>query len=144
MDDNATNALTKLAEDLTNRVDELEKENATLKAALETSKQEALAKKASEEPKVAQVSEATVDKTVAGLVKAGALEPDQAGESRKVFLTDPEAAHRVIQQMLDSQLQQKTASADDDLYGGRLVGNSPTQSAETACIDRMMLLLGMK
>ena len=132
------NALTKLAEELTARVDELEKENATLKATTADMRKQASAEK----PPV--VSAEVADSTLSLLVKTGALNEDQIGDSRKILMSDPEAAHRVLQRILDAQLQTKTASEDQsELYGGRLAGGSGIQSPEDACLDRMMRILGM-
>jgi len=142
MNDTVT-ALTKLAEDLTSRVDELEKENASLRAELSTNQK----KQASvqQEAVVTGVPAEVVEATLNSMLKAGALTEDQLEESRKCLMNDATAPHRVLQHFLDAQIQAKTASTDsDNLAGGKLSGAiEPKQSAQDACLDRMSRILGM-
>ena len=135
-------ALTKLAQDLTDRVDELSKENESLKKELDSQKE--LAKKASA-PVAPKVSEQVVDATLDALVKAGALQEDQRGESRKVMLEDMEAPHRILQRFLDAQGQAKVAAASDteNVSGGTLANATKTEEDNSAVLDRMMQILNM-
>ena len=135
-------ALTKLAQDLTDRVDELSKENDSLKKELDSQKE--LAKKASA-PVAPKVSEQVVDATLDALVKAGALQEDQRGESRKVMLEDMEAPHRILQRFLDAQGQAKVAAASDteNVSGGTLANATKTEEDNSAVLDRMMQILNM-
>jgi hypothetical protein len=135
------NPLAKLASDLTDRVEALEKENAELR-------KEVQAKTASQQ--VVQVAPVISDEvaqaTCDALVKAGALNEDQVEQTKKAFIEDPEAAHRTICGILDAQAQSKRASEDSeaDLSGGKLVtGSMLSKSAEEDCLDRMQSILGM-
>lgn len=135
------NPLAKLASDLTDRVEFLEKENAELRKSVQekTASQQVL--------KVAPVvSDEVAQATCDALVKAGALNEDQVLETKQAFLDDPEAAHRTICGILDAQAQSKSASESDtmDLKGGTLVtGSVLSKSAEEDCLDRMQSILGM-
>ena len=132
-------SLTKLAEDLTDRVDELEKENAGLRVlsrqALEQVKEASAAPAASSE---------AIEETLDALCKAGALEESQRDDSRRILSEDPDAVHRILRRVLDAQGQAKEASAEEapDLSGGRLV-SAPAKGKEE-CMDRMMAILGMR
>lgn len=144
--DDAIDKLTKLATELTDRVDVLEKENSALRTQLECQ-----TKQASEKAAVAPaVSEAVVDATLDALVKAGSLNEDQRAESRGILLHDMEAPHKLLQHFLDAQIQTKTASVEDDenVSGGRIVSNSKNrinskEQAEADCLDRMVRILKM-
>ena len=72
--------LTKLAEELTDRVDFLEKENAGLRAQ---------SKQASKAPASPVVSEKVAQATCEALVKAGALNQDQVQPVCQAFMRDP-------------------------------------------------------
>ena len=142
--------LEKLATEMTDRIAELEKENGALKEQLATAN-EALTKKAAEDNAPKEVVPADVaDATVQALVKAGALLDSQADESKRIFMQDATAAHRVITRILDAQNQAKTASArtgdNFDVSGGRLADAQPVKNRpyEDDCIDRMESILGMK
>lgn len=146
----AMEALEKLATEMTDRIAELEKENGSLKAQLATAN-EALTKKAAEDnaPKNV-VPEDIADATVKALVKAGALLDSQVDESKRVFMTDATAPHRVLMRILDAQDQAKTASArandNFDVNGGRIADTQPVKNKpyEDDCLDRMEAILGMK
>ena len=146
MPDTNTDALVKLAEDLTSRVDDLEKENATLKAQLEeaTSQQKTAAEAAAEPVNV--VPEQVADATVDILHKVGMLTDDQLDESRKVLLSDASAPHRILQKILDAQLQTKTAALDEgNIEGGKLSSQPATAvvDAMDECFNRMARTLNM-
>ena len=132
-------ALTKLANELTDRVDALEKENDALRG---TAAQ--LAKQASEAPAPAaeapKVSDGMVDDTLSALLKVGALNADQLKESRQLLTTDPEAPFRLLRGLLDAQLQAKTAS-DESVSGGFLAGSASKRDASEDCLDRMIKIL---
>lgn len=133
---NATEALVKLAEELTARVSVLECENQSLRKKASVAKPGA----------GAVVSEQVVDATINALVKSGSLTVEQISESRKTLLADVEAPHRVLQKVLDAYGQVKKASVDDPygLSGGRLAGIAETQPDPQAdCLDRMAALLRM-
>ena len=132
-------ALTKLANELTDRVDALEKENEALRGTAAE-----LAKKAAEEPvpatEPAKVSDGMVDDTLSALLKVGALNADQLKESRQLLTTDPEAPFRLLRGLLDAQLQAKTAS-DESVSGGFLAGAASKRDASEDCLDRMIKIL---
>lgn len=137
-------ALTKLAEDLTNRVDELSSENDSLKKALDEQKD--LNKKAAEQTVVQHASESIVDETLDKLIKIGALTEEQRAESRKTLLTDADAPYRVLQRFIDAQNQVKSAadaSDKDNISGGQLVGSDKDtqQPSDNEVLDRMMQIL---
>lgn len=132
-------ALTKLANELTDRVDALERENAELR-----SRNADMAKQAAETPAHAEpspkVSDGLVDDALSALLKVGALNADQLKESRQILTTDPEAPFRLLTGLLDAQIQAKTAS-DDTLAGGTLAGNALKRGAGEDCLDRMIQIL---
>lgn len=137
--DSNVEKLTKLAEELTDRVDALEKENAQLKAQ---------AKQASV-PQVTTapvVSEQVAADTCDRLLKAGGITQEQVAQTKEAFLKDPEAVHRTLQVILDGQTQMKQANASEtvDLSGGRLVdGEALRKDAQADCLDRMSQILSM-
>jgi len=132
-------ALTKLATELTDRVDALERENADLR-----SRNADMAKQAAEAPAQAEpsprVSDGLVDDTLSSLLKVGALNADQLKESRQILATDPEAPFRLLNGLLDAQIQTKTAG-DTSLAGGTLAGNALKRDAGEDCLDRMIQIL---
>lgn len=136
-------SLTKLARALTDRVDELERENTGL---YQTNR--ALLKGASASRDAAPaVSGQVVDETLRALLKSGSLREDQLQESRQILLRDAEAPHRVLQKLLYAQCQTKKAACDDggdNLTGGRIAGGAgPGKDAQADCLERMMSLLNM-
>lgn len=136
-------SLTKLAEDLTARVDSLEKENQKLRS---------LAKEASaaktETVEVPKAGESVIQNTCDRLVEVGAITEAQVPQAKMAYMNDPEAAFRTIQAILDAQIQAKSASAleDVDLSGGRLIhGAQDTgNSAYADSMERMERILGLK
>ena len=142
-------ALLKLASEMTDRIAALEKENAELKAQ-KAAADEALTKKAAEDEAPKTVVPAEVaDATVEALLKNGSLQPSQADESKRILMQDATAAHRVLQRILDAQIQTKTAKAAQndsfDVSGGKLAGEQPEQKPyEDDCLDRMQSILRMK
>ena len=123
-------ALTKLAEDLTNRVAFLETENDGLRSAIR--EQVANTKEASVDPSVSvSVALSTCDK----LVEAGAITENQVEQVKHAFLTDPAAVHRALCGILDAQAQTKSASNEAcsaGLDGGTLVSGASVVSPDTA------------
>lgn len=146
--DSTTDALVQLVEELTARVDQLERENESLRSELDSAAQAlAEAPDASAcEDKAEVVPEEVADKTVEALHKAGALSDDQLAEGRNILLTDAQAPHRLLCGLLNGGFQVKTASAESvgDVYGGRLANPSaPKTDAQSDCLDRMAALLHM-
>lgn len=145
----ALEALEKLASEMTDRIAELEKENGELKAKLNDAN-EALSKKAAEDnaPK-SVVPDEVAGATVDALVKSGALDQSQADESKRVFMQDPTAAHRVLLRFIDAQNQAKTAAVrtndNFDVNGGRIADGQPSKARpyEEDCLDRMQAILHM-
>ena len=131
-------ALTKLASELTDRVDQLEQENAQLKANAET-----LSKRASEDKVADVVSERTVDATLSALLKVGCLNQDQLAESKQILLHDAEAPHRILQKILYAQSQVKTASDDQNIAGGKLADYNGKKDSTDDCMDRMLAILNV-
>lgn len=142
-------SLTKLASELTDRVERLEKansdltaENTALKAKLDEAGQ-------TKQAAVQAVDEATVNASIDALIKVGAITEEQRQASHDCFLSDPCAAHRVLVRVLDAHSQTKTAKAADadDLRGGRLVSAPAPQpgmtNAEDECRKRMHKILGL-
>ena len=137
-------SLIKLATELTDRVDALERENAALKVQVKQASNVAPAVTAKFSP---VVSAEIADATCAALKKAGALSDDQVTQVKYAFMRDPEAAHRTIQGLIDAMANTKTASETKsiDLNGGSLVaGQMRTNTAGEACLDKMERILGMK
>lgn len=132
-------ALTELANELTERVDVLEKDNQQLRKA--ASEQTTQAPAAASAP---QVPEAVIEDTVNAMHKAGAIAASQVEASKQIMSSDPTAAYRVIQRLLDVQRQVKTAGAcdRDSVSGGRLADCSGADDdPQAACLDRMMSIL---
>lgn len=123
-------ALTKLAEDLTNRVASLETENNGLRAAL--LEQSSNVKQASATPSVSvSVALSTCEK----LVGIGAITETQVEQVKQAFLTDPSAVHRALCGIIDAQTQAKSASTEAcsaGLDGGTLVSGTGVVSADVA------------
>lgn len=144
MMDTSIEAFAKLAQELTDRVDSLEKENAELKKTAAAAAEQV--KQASEQKKDAEVvSRAVVDATLDALVKCGGLNLNEVDKSREIMLRDAEAPHRILQKFLDAERQEKTASDTDNVTGGTLMGSTSNKkdTARDACLDRMASLLGM-
>lgn len=146
--DSTTDALVQLVEELTARVDQLERENTALRSELDTAAQ-ALAEipeAGACEERAVVVPEEVADKTAEALHKAGALRDDQLAEGRNILLTDAQAPHRLLCGLLNGCVQVKTASTEHtgDVYGGRLASPSATKTdAQTDCLERMAALLHM-
>lgn len=138
MNNDAVEALAKLTQELTDRVDELEKENAELKKTAAEKPVEPA------KPEVASVvSASTVEETLNALHKVGMLTDDQMDESRKILLSDAEAPHRILQKILDAQSQTKVAS-EENISGGTLIGSSQEKRDPMEdCFDRMERILNM-
>ena len=137
-----TQAFVKLASELTDRVDALEKENAELQKQLAQAK--AMPKVAAEEKRPI-VSREVVDATLSALVKCGGIAPEQVDESRKIMLEDAEAPHRILQSFLDAQSQTKTAADSGNISGGTLIGQQGNvkRDAREECMERMISMLKM-
>ena len=122
--DKALEQMTKLANELCDKLEAAETENQSLRAQL------AQTKTASETPAVAPCASAeVVQATCDALVKAGRLEADQVELCKEAFLKDPDAAHRTIVQLLNAPAQEKTAHVEEDVSGGKLV-NGVTAAPE--------------
>ncbi len=133
-------ALVKRATELTDRVAELEKENTQLK------QQTAQVKEAAVPAPAPQVNAELVDKTCNALLKAGALTEEQLEQTKQAYLTDPDAAHRTIQGLLDALATKKTASEDKtaNVTGGSLVSGKVSAPAyEDDCLESMRRILRM-
>lgn len=150
MADSMNDNLVKLASDLTDRVEQLEAANARLIQAnlglvAEATLKQGQSKTASQEK---AVSEETVDKTLDLMVKAGALDESQVAEGKQYFMTDPEAPHRILQRLLDAQIQTKTASAQEEVPPcGEIASVSnvdPITTKQAQCLDAMVEILGMR
>ncbi len=131
--------LVKLAEELTNRVDSLEQENHQLKLQSKEASAVVQAKASVVDSEVAQA-------TCLSLVKFGALNVDQMGAAKEIFMRDPNAAHRTICSIIDATTQVKNASeaTEQNLAGGSLVGGKIEQVPSSgACLARMEAILGM-
>ena len=139
MNNDAVEALTKLTEELTNRVDELEKENAELKKTASEKPAEPVKTEAS-----SVVSASVVEATLDALHKVGMLQDDQMDESRRILSSDAEAPHRILQKILDAQSQTKVAS-EENISGGTLVGGPDQLKRDPMddCFDRMERILKM-
>lgn len=143
--DSNMDALTKLASELTDRVEALEKQNAQL-----CSENKALKESQMKQAAATVVSEEIAAKTCELLVKAGSIQQDQVEATKQAFLHDPEAAHRTIEGFVDALTQEKTASSSeeqeaDDVSGGRLAAplSGQEKTAEENCLDRMTQILNM-
>ena len=125
MQDAALEQMTKLANDLCDQLEKAEAENKSLKEQL------AQVKTASAAPaETLAVPADVVDATCEALVKAGSITADQVAECKEAFTNDPSAAHRVLVQILNAPAQEKTASAEEDLSGGTLVGGIDKDASE--------------
>ena len=123
--DKALEQMTKLANELCDKLEAAEAENKSLKDQLAQQ-----TKTASEAPAAAPCASAdVVQATCDALVKAGRLEADQVELCKEAFLKDPDAAHRTIVQLLNAPAQEKTAHVEEDVSGGKLV-NGAASAAE--------------
>ena len=114
--DKALEQMTKLANELCDKLEAAEAENKSLKEQLTQIKTASVA------PAVAPCASAeVVQATCDALVKAGRLEADQVELCKEAFLKDPDAAHRTIVQLLNAPAQEKTAHVEEDVSGGKLV-----------------------
>ena len=141
-------AMEKLANELIERLGSLEAENTALKkdnADLRNLNQQlATAKTASLNDQVKQVSDDLLDATCNELVKCGALNADQVAQSKEIFKSDPDAPFKVIRSLLDDRAQIKSASEQESLRGGRLVGiQTPKDADAQECLERMRHTLGL-
>ena len=137
MNNDAVEALTKLAEELTDQVDKLQKENAELKKMASAKPEEPAQKPEASSAVSAPVAEATLE----ALRKVGMLTEDQLEDSRKILLTDAEAPHRILQKILDAQSQTKVAS-EENISGGVLINSEePKRDPMDDCFDRMEKIL---
>ena len=123
--DKALEQMTKLANELCDKLEAAEAENKSLKEQLEQQ-----TKSASEVPAAPVASEEVVQKTCEALVKAGRLEADQVELCKEAFLKDPDAAHRTIVQLLNAPAQEKTAHVEEDVSGGKLVTGAPATEVD--------------
>ena len=123
--DKALEQMTKLANELCDKLEAAEAENKSLKEQLEQQ-----TKTASEIPSAPCASADVVQATCDALVKAGRLEADQVELCKEAFLKDPDAAHRTIVQLLNAPAQEKTAHVDEDVSGGKLVSAAPAADVD--------------
>ena len=133
--DEALEKMTKLANELCDQLEKVEAENKSLKEQLSQ------VKTASEVPAAPVASDDVVQATCDALVKAGRLEQDQVATCKEAFLKDPDAAHRTIVQLLNAPAQEKTAHAEEDVSGGKLVTSAP--AAETDKLAGVFQILGL-
>lgn len=121
--DEALEKMTKLANELCDKLEAAEAENKSLKEQLQQ------VKTAAAEPKTLTASAEAVQATCDALVKAGRIEQEQVELCKQAFKEDPDAAHRTIVQILNAPAQEKQASEseDVDLSGGTLVGSAKKQ-----------------
>ena len=129
--DEALEKMTKLANELCDKLEAAEAENKL-----------AQQKTASETPAAAPCASANVvQATCDALVKAGRLEADQVELCKEAFLKDPDAAHRTIVQLLNAPAQEKTAHVED-VSGGKLV-NGSSAATEVDQYAAMFQILGL-
>lgn len=121
--DEALEKMTKLANELCDQLEKAEAENKSLKEQL------AQVKTASEAPKAPVVSAEVVQTTCDALLKAGSISEEQVEDCKKAFTEDPEAAHRTLVQILNAPAQMKSASAEDNVNGGTLVGGTVSDTS---------------
>ena len=130
-------ALVELAQDLTNKVESLEQQNAQLRA---YTKQASVVKQAAP-----VVDDETADITCGKLVNAELITPDQAAQTKQAFLTDPKAVHRALHALLDAQAQSKTASVESvtNVNGGVLVTQAVTTAVVEDHLENLQKILGI-
>lgn len=121
--DEALEKMTKLANELCDQLEKAEAENKSLKEQL------AQVKTASEAPKAPVVSAEVVQTTCDALLKAGSISEEQVEDCKKAFTEDPEAAHRTLVQILNAPAQMKSASVEDNVSGGTLVGGTVSDTS---------------
>lgn len=139
--DATVTSLTNLANELIERVKELEGANAMLKQA--ACEQQAL-READVHPSICADQ---IDNTVRALVKIGALREEEKRAMKLCLIQQPDAIYKVVQHLACAPRQVKQASFDnavDPISGGRVVGVEEDQaSAQDACLDRMSHLLNL-
>ena len=116
--DEALEKMTKLANELCDKLETAEVENKSLKEQL------AQVKTASAAPveKAPVVSAEAVQNTCDALVKAGHLTAEQVKTASEAFFKDPDAPHRLLVEILNAPAQEKKASESEDVSGGTLAG----------------------
>ena len=136
--DEALEKMTKLANELCDKLEAAEAENKSLKEQLQQ------VKTASAAPAPAPVVSAeAVKATCDALVKAGHLDAEQVKTASEGFMKDPDAPHRLIVKLLNAPAQEKKASeADEDVSGGTLVG-APKKVEEEAKYAKMFSILDL-
>lgn len=129
-------ALGDLAQELIDKVDQLEQENAQLRA---------MPKQASVVHDAPVVDEETAHITCDKLVNANLIAPEQASQTKQAFLTDPFAVHRALQALLDAQAQTKTASVESvsNVNGGVLVDQTVTTTVVEDHLENLQKILGI-
>ena len=129
-------ALGDLAQELIDKVDHLEQENARLRA---------MPKQASVVHDAPVVDEETAHITCDKLVNANLIAPEQASQTKQAFLTDPFAVHRALQALLDAQAQTKTASVESvsNVNGGVLVEQTVTTTVVEDHLENLQKILGI-
>lgn len=136
MKDEALEQMTKLANELCDKLEATEAENKSLKEQL------AQVKTASAAPAEAPtLSEEVVQATCDALVKAGSITAEQVADCKEAFNKDPEAVHRTLVQILNAPAQTKVAHSEEDVSGGTLVNGTP--AAETDKYAKMYEQLGL-
>lgn len=132
-----------LMDELADDNDRLRAVNAALNARLEAASAQQARKE--EEVQVKTASASTVDVTCAKLIAGGLITPDQMCQTKQAFLEDPDAAHRVIQAILDQQEQFKSAALSDSLRGGHVVdaraGKPGTDEDDERAYNRILSYL---
>lgn len=132
-------AITKLANELTDRVEQLENENAMLRTHIVQVKQASLA--------TPRPDEKVVDNTINLMLKSGALNQNQCAEGKKTFMENPTAAHYIIQRLIiDAQAQAKTAAEDNygNISGGSLVNSRRINTSDdNSDFERLQRILGL-
>ena len=136
--DEALEKMTKLANELCDKLEAAEAENKSLKEQLQQ------VKTASAEPKTLAASAEAVQATCDALVKAGRLEQEQVELCKDAFMKDPDAAHRTIVQLLNAPAQEKKAAESEmDLSGGTLVGTAKRQDDNDDKYASVYKILGL-
>jgi hypothetical protein len=129
-------ALVELAQDLTDKVESLENQNAQLRA---QSKQASVVRQAP------VVDEETASSTCGMLVNANLITPEQSAQTKQAFLTDPKAVHRALHALIDAQAQTKTASVESvtNVNGGVLVTQAIATNVVEDHLENLQKILGI-
>lgn len=123
--------MVKLAEDLLQRVEELETGNTRLQAQLELNKRAAAA------PVVAKADEKLIDTVCGHMARTGRIAQDQRELMKQAMVSDPNTAFKALETLLIAEPTYIEKTASEDLSGGTTVGKVQKEDSRDDLYTRM-------